>query len=235
MTGEGKKETEPWIEAKHVSYAYAYDKGGKLAGKLGVSGIPHAFLVDPQGKIVWEGHPGSLSEAVVEKALAGALPKPLFEFPAAAAGVKSALVKRNYAAALAEAQKLGAEGAELERDVQGLVRARVQAMKSALESGDLLGAQEAASALKKELEGLPEAGEPGPVLARIEADKNADKLIAAQKKVRAIREQRLGKKGELEKAVADLRRIAKDLPGSFAAGEAEELAGILEKRQKAPK
>lgn len=235
VTGEGKKDTQSWIEAKHVSYAYAYDKGGKLAGKLGVSGIPHAFLIDPQGKIVWEGHPGSLSEAVIEKAIVGALAKPLFELPASASGVRSALGKRNYAAALAEARKLGADGAELERAVQGLVSARVQGMKSALEAGDLLGAQEAATALEKELEGLPEANEPGPVLARIEADKDAEKRIAAQKKVRAIGELELGKKGEVEKAIADLRRIAKDLPGSFAARQADELAAALEKRQKAPK
>ncbi len=236
MTGEGKKDTEAWIESKHVSYAYAYDKGGKLAGKLGVSGIPHAFLVDAQGRIVWEGHPGELPDKAIESALEGALPKPLFDMPANAAGVKNALVKRNYAAALAEARKLGegGDGAELVRIVQGLVTARVQGMNAALKDGDLLGAQESAEALEKQLEGLPEAGEPAKVQAAIKANKDADKILAAQKKVHAIGDQRLGKKAELEKALADLRRIAKDLPGSFPAREATGLADRLEKRKAPP-
>ena len=48
------------------------EKGGKSSKKLGVNGIPHAFLVDPRGKITWAGHPGGLREGEIEKALAGA-------------------------------------------------------------------------------------------------------------------------------------------------------------------
>lgn len=233
MTGEGKKETEPWIEQKHVKYAYAYDKGGKLASKLGVSGIPHAFLVNAAGKIVWEGHPGELQDKQIESALAGALPTPLFDLPANATAVKTALAKRNFAAALAEAGKLSEAdgGPALKQVVQGLVTGRVSAMNAALKDGDLLAAQEAASALKKELEGLPEAPEADKVLSEIKANKEADKIIGAQKKVHAIADQKLGKRAEFEKALADLKKISKDFPGSFVAKEAEALATQIEKRR----
>jgi hypothetical protein len=40
VTGEGKKDTEPWIESKGAKYAYAYDKGGAFARWFGVGGIP---------------------------------------------------------------------------------------------------------------------------------------------------------------------------------------------------
>jgi hypothetical protein len=35
--------------------------------KLGITGIPHAFLVDKDGKIVWEGHPAQLNDAEIAK------------------------------------------------------------------------------------------------------------------------------------------------------------------------
>lgn len=235
MTGEGKKDTEPWIEQKHVKYAYAYDKGGKLASKLGVTGIPHAFLVNTQGKIIWEGGPSELTDKLIESALAGALPTPLFDLPASAGAVKAALLKHAYASALAEAGKLSEAdgGPQLKSVVQGIVSGRVQTLSGALKEGDFLTAQDLASALKKELEGLPEAPEADKALAEIKANKEADKIMAAQKKARAIGDQKLGKRAEFEKALADLKKIAKDFPSTFVAKEADDIATQIEKRRNA--
>ena len=185
------------------------------------------------GKIVWDGHPGELDEKTIEKALAGALPKPLFEFPSSASAVRSALTKRNYAVALTEAGKLAEadQGAELKKAIQGLIEGRVASMKSALEAGNFLTASEAGTALKKELAGLPEAPEAEKVLAAIEANKDADPVMDAQKKIRAILEQRLGKRREYEKAVADLQKIEGDLKGTYAAKEAEEARAAIAKRK----
>jgi len=231
VTGEGKKDTEPWIADKKVKYAYAYDKGGKLATKLGVTGIPHAFLINAQGKIVWDGHPSELDDKVIQNAIDGALPAPLFDLPPAAGAVKTALQKHDYAAALAEAGKLSEAdgGSGLKQVVQGMVTGRVQTMHAALKEGDFLTAQDSATALKKELAGLPEAGEPDKVLAEIKANKDADKLMGAQKKVRAIADQKLGKRAEFEKALADLAKIQKDFPSTFVAKEAESTATAVMK------
>lgn len=54
-----------------MDYAVATDTGGKLNNKMGVNGIPHAFLADASGKIVWDGHPMSLREEQVEEVLGG--------------------------------------------------------------------------------------------------------------------------------------------------------------------
>jgi hypothetical protein len=233
VTDEGKGDTEPWIEAKGVEYAYAYDKGGKLKGKLGVGGIPHAFLIGPTGRIVWEGHPGTLTEKIISKALVGALPKPLYEFPASAAAVKSALIKRKYATALEEVAKLSeADGAELKKAITDLVSARVGSMNASLKEGDFLTAQEDAGALAKELAGLPELAEATKALDEIKASKDAARVIAAQKKIRALQGQRLGKRMEYEKALADLDKIAKELEGTFAATEAKELRKEIAARKR---
>jgi thiol-disulfide isomerase/thioredoxin len=52
-----------------MDYAVATDTGGRLNKKLGVSGIPHAFLVNKSGEIVWEGHPNRLRDEDIEKIL----------------------------------------------------------------------------------------------------------------------------------------------------------------------
>lgn len=233
MTDEGKKDTEPWIAEKKVKYAYAYDKGGKLKSKLGVSGIPHAFLINAAGKIVWEGHPGELSDEVIKGAISGALTTPLFDLPASAAALKTALMKHSYAAALAEAGKMpppSDDGPDFPKIVQGIIAGRVQTLSADLKEGNLLDAQDLASALKKELEGLPEAAEADKALGEIKANKEADKIIGAQKKVRQILDGKLGKKAEFEKALADLKKISKDLAGTYAAKEAD--AGMTQVEHK---
>ncbi len=53
MTDEPAKDTEAFVAATEMKYAYAYDKGGKLANWAGVSGIPHAILLNAAGKVVW--------------------------------------------------------------------------------------------------------------------------------------------------------------------------------------
>lgn len=52
-----------------MDYPTATDTGGRLGEKLGVTGIPTAFLVDKSGTIVWQGHPMSLTDADIEKVL----------------------------------------------------------------------------------------------------------------------------------------------------------------------
>ena len=77
VTSETEKQTVSWIEKNGAEYAYGYDKGGKLKSALGVRGIPNAVLVNPSGKIVWQGHPTSLTASTVESALDGAITTPV--------------------------------------------------------------------------------------------------------------------------------------------------------------
>jgi thiol-disulfide isomerase/thioredoxin len=52
-----------------MEYTVALDDGGKLGEKFGITGIPQAFIVDKDGKIVWQGHPMELKEETIEKVL----------------------------------------------------------------------------------------------------------------------------------------------------------------------
>ena len=234
MTDEGKSETESWVEEKGAKYAYAYDKGGKLKGQLGVGGIPAAFLVDPTGKIVWKGHPGNLQASDVEKALTGALPKPMWEWPASAKNVRTALMKRKYADALSAAEKLSEEdqGPAIKTAIQSIISTRVETMKAALAEGNFLGADELADDLKDELEGLPEHPEAKKVADAIKADKEAAPVLKAQKAIRDMKGRKLTRSKEIAKTISDVKKIIKDHPGTFAEREAKDFLDELERRKR---
>ena len=93
VTSESQSSTEPWVSKHGARYAYGYNSGS-LKGKF-PGGIPMAILVDPSGNIVWKGHPSSLKDGDIEKALAGALETPMWEWPASAKSVRSSLKKRH--------------------------------------------------------------------------------------------------------------------------------------------
>ncbi len=233
VTQAGKSETEKWVAAKGAKYAYAYDRTGKLGRYFSVTGIPYAVLVDSTGTVVWKGHPGGLEESVLQKALSGALPKPLWEWKGAAKNVKSALMKRAYKSALDQAAKLAPSdgGTEIKTAVEGIVKNRVQGMKDAYARGDFLGAQTAASALQKELEGLPEKAEALQVLTDLAANKEAVPVLKAQQKIARIRSGGLEKRKEIQAAIEDLKKIQKEVPGTYAATEASELLTELANRK----
>jgi len=225
VTDEGKKDTEDFVSKNGAKYAYAYDKGGKLKSWFGVGGIPHAYLIDPTGKIVWEGHPASLDAKTIEKYTVGALTKPMWEWPAAAKEARTALTKQKYADALAAAGKLteADQGPTIKDAIERLVKSRVKAMQDALAEGNFLMAQDAASDLSKSLDGLPEKADADKVAADVKAHKDAERVIKVQKTMRDIRNKPPRKTKEREKATADLKKIQKDFAGTFAAKEAEEL------------
>jgi uncharacterized protein YqgV (UPF0045/DUF77 family) len=234
VTDEGVKDTEGFVKSTGMTYAYAYDKGGKLKGWAGVAGIPHAILLDAGGKVVWEGHPGSLPEDAIKKAVTGAVSKPMWEWPASTKDVRAALQKHAYAEALAKLAKLGDGGdlAPIKAAIQGMVTSRVGAMKGSFAEGDLYAANEDATELVKALEGLPEKADAEKVLADIKADKDADKVLKAQKKLAEILDKKL-KKREFDAAIADVQKIEKEFAGGFVAKQAGVLVIELKKRKSA--
>jgi hypothetical protein len=231
VTSEGTSDTEKWVASKGAKYAYAYDKGGKLSSYFGIRGIPAAVLIDASGTVVWSGHPGGIDESAIEKAVAGALPKPLWEWSGAAKGVKNALLKRNYKKALEEAAKLGEDdgGPMIKSQIEGIVKSRVEGMKKAYDEGDYLEAETASKALVKELAGLPEADEAAKVAADLEANDQAQPILKAQRQVAKLAAAELSKRKEIDAAIEDLKDIAKKHPGTVAARQADALVETLRK------
>jgi len=205
VTSEPKQPTEEYVKSTGLKHAYAYDPDGKLSKYFGVAGIPHAVLVDPGGTVVWSGHPAALNDAIVESALAGALTEPVWTWPDETARVRELLGERSYAAALAEARKH--EGPYAER-VQGLVAARLARVRKAFDSGDYLGALNAAEPAAKSLAGLPEGDEVRGILTNLQSDPGIQRLIEGQRKLKAVL-----LKVDKVRLVADAKQLLTELEG----------------------
>ncbi len=231
VTNEPAGLTEKWVEDHDVKYAYAYDKSGKLSRQLGVAGIPHSFLLDPSGQIVWRGHPMSLQASTIKEHLDGALELPIWEWPKELSTVKKSMLGQRYGKALAAADKLieKDQSATKYRDaIQFIVDGKVGVLTASIESGDFLGAQMQGNLLKKQLDDLPEAEIVEEALSSISKDKEAKVIINAQKALARLRAARIRKKSDVVKVVRQVERLAEKHPGSFVETEAMSFIAELE-------
>jgi len=239
VTGESPSKTDPWVKAKGAKYAYGYDKGRKLSRALGVSGIPHAFLVDPGGTIVWHGHPGNLTPDIIAKHLDGALKKPVWEWPDSTKKLRAALKKGAFGKALSEADALSQSDDELLQKIASvvgdMVRGKVTALKSLKEDGDYLAVVTRGAALAKALKGYPEGEEAAAILAEVKKDPMAKKVIRAQKALGKIEAgmPKLRSAKKLEAAIHKVKKLTAKLSETHAARQGQALVAKLEKKMKA--
>lgn len=74
-TARGSRDEEGvrrFLDARDVEYPIALDHDGAAARAFGVSGIPHAFVFDRSGSLVWNGHPMDPAfTGAVERAVGG--------------------------------------------------------------------------------------------------------------------------------------------------------------------
>lgn len=63
LTNEPRQTVEPFVGKMGMVYPVG---GGSPTGRVyGVRGIPHAFIIDASGAVVWQGHPmGGLQQAI---------------------------------------------------------------------------------------------------------------------------------------------------------------------------
>lgn len=227
MTGEPKGATEDFIERTGAKYAYGYQTSGDLARRLGVSGIPSAFLVSPAGQIVWQGHPAGLTDSVIAKHLTGALKRPLWEGGKSTRSARKLIASGKLAKALAAlAKKDDDEARALSAELTALIELELATMKERLELGDYLEASGMAERLEKELKGHPGEEAAAGVLDAIRSDKDKRAVLAAQEDLRDIMEG-VDSPRDAKKALPLVNEIRREHAGTYAEKQAEELADML--------
>lgn len=231
MTSESKSSTEPWIERHEASYPYAYDKKGSLKRYFGVRGIPNAVLVDPGGTVVWQGHPASLTGRIIEKALDGALEKPMWEWPKDTKKLQNYLRKGSYAKALQEAGKLEGPYKDL---VTAQIAGKLASIKTARENGDYLGAKNKGDLAMKQLKGLPETDEIALILKEIAKDPEAKRIMKGQKKLADVQAEimEIQSKGKAKKMLTQLEDLRELYAGTIIETEAKDAMAMLRNRWK---
>lgn len=223
MTKEGTGPTEKWVDEKDARYPYTYDKDG-LGAKLGVSGIPAAFLVDATGTIVWQGHPASLTNKIIEANLDGVLSMPLYEWPKAAKSAKKAFLAGKYADAIEDARDLAEDSEDGKRvlaAIEAMVSGRVTKMEAALKQGDVLTALNLAKSLAKGVKDLPEEETVKATLKSIAKDKQLKGWLKDQEELAEIKAEELRKESDCEAVIRDLEKLLKGNEGSFVGDEIE--------------
>lgn len=145
-----------FVDQKGITARVAY--GSKSNSKYGVTGIPKTFVVGPDGKVVWHGHPGGLTSDILEGALKGAKPRaggPLALSPSTAvsgrlAAVAQAMEQGKLAKAMQSAQTFAADvksteaektgAAALLAEIEGHVQALTQQAERYVSNKDVLRA-----------------------------------------------------------------------------------------------
>lgn len=69
VTDEDLSTVNAFVRKIPIDYHVALDANGKFAKPFGIRGIPHAMILDKEGKVIWEGHPMSLPESQIEAVL----------------------------------------------------------------------------------------------------------------------------------------------------------------------
>jgi thiol-disulfide isomerase/thioredoxin len=120
---------EAFIKSKNIPYLISV--GADIGDAYGVTGIPHVFVIDPDGKVAWHGHPSGLQEGTITPLLKNvrmsASPSPRFAKPAAVE--KVARVEAGIAAG-----KVGAGIKALEKLADDKDAATAAAAKASLET-----------------------------------------------------------------------------------------------------
>ncbi len=77
ISDEDAATVKPFVEkmGDKMDYTVALDKGKKTSAAymeaFGIGGIPHAFVVDKGGRIIWQGHPMAELEETLQKVVDG--------------------------------------------------------------------------------------------------------------------------------------------------------------------
>lgn len=69
ITAEDEQTVKEFERQIPIRYPVAINAPQDLYARFGVDGIPHAFLVDRHGKVVWAGHPLELTDDDLQGAL----------------------------------------------------------------------------------------------------------------------------------------------------------------------
>jgi len=245
LSDEGVDLVEPYVEK--LGLTLRVGMSSRTNGLYGVSGIPHSVLIDPQGRVVWRGHPGSLSDGKVEDALKGArkpakvgylafTPSLGDEHAAAleASAPLRALVEQARAGELAKLLA-GLENFDARADA-GLETARgaladrakahtellAQQAEAAVKRLDVAAAIEVYGTLAKVLAGRPEGEAATKRLAEIRADKELAAELAAAEAFERTRKsaERLATSKQRKK----FEEFAEKYPGTRAGRRAAALA-----------
>ncbi|HVY62662.1 MAG TPA: hypothetical protein VHF22_13470, partial [Planctomycetota bacterium] len=196
-----------------------------------VTGFPHSWLVGADGKVIWTGHPGNLSEGTVEEACGSAVFLP--QVPAQFREAAAAMAKKEYGKAHAALEKELAKGPneELQKAhdaIEKVAAAHVAQVDEQAKAGEYADAAAALDEVAKEWKGMPVADEAAAKLKAWKADRSIQGQISAGQELRKAEAlEKTGDPAAKRKAYGIYTEVAKKHKGTPAGDKAQAAADRL--------
>lgn len=224
MSNEANGLIENHIEKKGITYPLAKTKGEDVDRLYGVKGFPSGALLDPDGEVVWMGHPASVPRGTIEELLGRTAFVPVTgvddhakldkliagqEFGKALKALEKELEKAPEDAALAKAKA----------DLEALLARKLERAKAAVEAHDYSVAVGVYAELQTLYKGVPAADEAKLLQKELEKDPAAKEELAAFKKMVKGDEAQLA--GDFEKAAKVYEGIVDKYPDTRCAARAK--------------
>jgi peroxiredoxin len=229
-TGELEK-TQEFAKKHEMAYPLA---SGHYESGYDHKTIPHAVLIDPDGKVLFSGHPEDLDEKLIEQALAKARPAnvaPGLEEVAALA--RDGKLGQSYtkAKALIDGGSLSADAVTQAQkrvaDCEAVVNESVEAAKAAIAGGEAHKAFTLLDPVAKAYQGVPRADEAATMLAALIADKKVKREIDAGNALADC--EAMAKKRDYDNAFKAYKKVVTSFSGTKAAQAANAAALAIEK------
>ena len=193
VTNETRDKVDEFVEAQKPTHPIVIESGDSLAA-FGGSGFPSSFLIAPDGKIAWAGHPGGVPEDLLEELLTKAKLFP--DLPKTLTPIRSQMEKgKLYEAVVAlakqkEGGKLSEEETTWADKLQGWLDwnrdSVTKRAAKAVEAGDFYTAWLAYETTAKRWKGAEVAKEAQDAAKGLLADKDKKAEIEAGKKLAKI-------------------------------------------------
>lgn len=170
VTDEDPAKVRAFVDqmGEKMDYTVAVDNGGRTSQgymtAFGQNGIPHAFIVDIEGRVAWHGHPMS----GLDKALERLAKAPVAESPADKKRAEAQRKLREFTTAAARGEdparldKLAEQVAALDKEVGGIEPGRKLDLAELRRTARFQG-------LMRDYQSAVAAGKPEAELAKIEA------------------------------------------------------------------
>lgn len=239
VSNEPKGTLDTFSKSKSVNYRIGVDTTGAVWKAYPGRGVPRAWLIGPDGKIVFQGHPAGITDEMIETQLKAIEALKLRDVDVALAPAKTDYEKKSYGAAYAKASKALKDEKAAEKvktDAQYISDKIKEKGDAAVASVDELAAAEKyADALKRAVSIQQQFK--GTEWEKAAKDKEKDlKSNPAVKReedaqsalAMAMKSEASFKRGrDKKKTIPGYEAIMKKYAGTQAAAEAEERVGAL--------
>jgi hypothetical protein len=232
VSDEGDSLLEKYVKDNEIPFPIA--RHTSAGSEYGIQGYPSGFIIHPNGKVVWKGHPGDKNavEKEIEKALKAVRLTPSLPASLSAAGKPMADGEWGKAVKVVQDAVAGGKLSEADRKVADEALKGFEAdVASCLAEADRLEKDKDYLAAQEQLQeaskyaGIEGATKATEALTRFSTDAAIQKELEAGKKVAAAQE--LERKKLFKKAWKDYDTVVKTYAGTGAAARAEKFASRI--------